>query len=290
MMNRKLLVRWYAVLLLTVVLVSAGCLQREGEGPPLQIDPAGPAPSGADLQAFLSAPDQVSLCDPIPMEFTVTNQGDRVLYLLKWYTPLEGVAGKIFRVTRDGQELDYLGILAMRGDPTPDQYVTLEPGGSASAAFDIAQYYDFSQPGTYQIAYQSPWISYLSEHPDNLGLTVDDLGPVEIPSEPVTIEVLPSEERDGCDPGSEEGALPPESAPPLVVTGLVRDVSPSLQVIWLVENGGFSSIALTENTALVGDGGEPLELVDVQPGWEVQATGRPGSEGVVIADEVIVHN
>ena len=48
--------------------------------------------------------------------------------MLTWYTPLEGMAGEILQVTRDGAKLPYQGILAKRGDPTREEYVTIEPG------------------------------------------------------------------------------------------------------------------------------------------------------------------
>lgn len=294
-MTRKILSKNWApaMMLVTMVLLSSGCLQLEGKAFLTQEEPAGSDPfvsSGADLQAFLSAPDQVSLCDPIPMEFTVTNQSDRTLYLLKWYTPLEGIAGKIFRATRDGQELDYLGIMAMRGDPTQDQYVTLEPSESASAEFDISDYFDFSQPGTYRVDYQSPWISYVSGDPANLALSVDDLGPVNIPSEPATISVLPSGSGSGdCGQGNnEETALGAEELV-LELSGIVSDASPSARIITLAEAvEGIKAIALQNDTILVDQDGQPISLNEVQHGMALEAVGWPGEGDALIADQVVI--
>jgi hypothetical protein len=281
-----------AMMLVTLMLLSSGCLQGGGKASVAQEEPVGSDPigsQGADLQAILSAPDQVSLCDPIPIVFTVTNQSDRTLYLLKWYTPLEGIAGKIIQVARDGQELDYLGILAMRGDPTRDQYVTLEPGASASAEFDISEYFDFGQPGEYQVTFQSPWISYLSANPEDLVLSVDDLGPVEIPSAPVTVTVLPGNGSEDCAQRPGEGSLPGDSLPVMTLSGTVQDASPSAGIIQLAEAvSGVSTIALTADTALVDQNGVSLALNEVFQGMELEAAGLAGEVGTLIADRVVI--
>jgi hypothetical protein len=287
MMERKENVRYAAVWLLAVGLISAGCLNREGEALPALVEPADPAPAGTDLQAFLSAPDQVTACEPISIVFSVTNQGESPLYLLTWYTPLEGIAGNIFRVTREGQELDYLGILAMRGDPIPEQYITLEAGESASAQFDISEYYDFSQPGQYQAAYRSPWISFVSGDPEALAFSVDDLGPIKIPSEPVVISVLPG--GGNCGQGMNEGDLTEGAAPAFNLSGLVLDASPSAGIILLQEEvGGFSAIALRQDTELVDQDGAPLALTEVQQGMGVEAVGQPGQGGALLAARVVI--
>jgi hypothetical protein len=176
----------------------------------------------------------------------------------------------------------------MRGDPIPDQYIFLEVGESASAEVDLSQAFDFSRPGEYVIAFLSPWISYAGENPGQLPESVDDLGPVKIPSEPITLKVVSSGDGENCGPSQGEQVVPSPSEPDLVVTGLVREVSPSLGVIWLDEAGDFDSIALTEQTVLEGADGQPLDLVDLQPGTEIIASGRPGAEGAVIADEVVI--
>ncbi len=286
-MERKWSVHFIAILLLAVELILAGCLNREGEAPPALVEPAGHESNGADLQAFLSAPDEVTACEPIPMEFTVTNQGDHPLYLLKWYTPLEGIAGNIFRVSREGQELEYLGILAMRGDPAQEDYLTLEVGESASAQFDISEYYDFSQPGEYQVAYKSPWISFVTPDPEGLALSVDDLGPVKIPSTPVVLNITPG--TGNCAREVSADNHPDENQPMVTLSGRVLDASPSARIILLEEEvNGFSTIAVTDETLLVDQNGEALQLNEVLQGWELEAAGKPGAGGALLADRVVI--
>ena len=139
------------------------------------------------------------------------------MYVLKWYTPLEGVGGEIFRVERDGQPIPYEGPLAMRGDPTPDGYVFVDAGASVSATVDLAAFhaYDFSEPGAYTITFISPRISHLAGTEAEMAKTVDDLGPVQITSNRVTVKIAPAPGTSSADaprsaltpPGDSEVAL-----------------------------------------------------------------------------------
>jgi peptidyl-Lys metalloendopeptidase len=143
----------------------------------------------ADLSATLEAPSSLPNGDTVRLKFILTNDSPEALYVLTWYTPLEGILGEIFRVKRDGQALPYEGPLVMRGNPLPEQYVFLEPGAAASAEVDLATVYDFSQAGEYTIQFLSPRISHVARTKADLAQTVDDLGPVEIPSNRVTITI-----------------------------------------------------------------------------------------------------
>jgi peptidyl-Lys metalloendopeptidase len=126
------------------------------------------------------------------------------LNVLKWYTPLEGIAGQIFRVERDGEVIPYEGILATRVTAPPEAYVLLEPGESVSAEVDLATAYDFSKAGEYTIEFLSPTISHIAKTEAEMAKTVDDLGPVEIPSNRVTIEIGGSSDEDEA--GTSQGS------------------------------------------------------------------------------------
>lgn len=291
-LNKKLTVFYGMILVGFLAAVAVGVLRGElgEEGSLVPEQGSAVEESRVGLSASLSVPPEVELCDPIPLVFTVTNQGDDGVYLLTWYTPLEGVAGNIFRISSGGEELAYQGPLAMRGDPVQDQYIFLEPGGSTSAEVDLSPYFDFSRPGEYLIAYRSPWISYAGPENAPLPERVDQLGPVKILSKPISLKVLPYGGGASCGerPAGEEepGSSATPDAPERVVTGLVQKVSPSLKLIWLENSEGVGAIALTEETILLGEEGEPLELIELLPGMEIQASGRPGGEGVLVADQV----
>lgn len=145
------------------------------------------------LKAALDVPATLPGGEAVPLRFTLTNLTDTSLYVLKWYTPLEGIAGEIFRVERDGEVIPYAGILATRAAPTRDNYVSLAPGESASAEVDLATAYDFSRAGRYTIKFVAPRISDVARTEAELARTLDDLHPVQIVSNPVIVEITGSD-------------------------------------------------------------------------------------------------
>ena len=78
---------------------------------------------------------------PVMVGFSVENLSSVDVWILKWYTPLEGIKGKIFEVTCDGVDIPYEGRLMKRGNPEKDEYARLYPGESASAKVDLASVY-----------------------------------------------------------------------------------------------------------------------------------------------------
>jgi hypothetical protein len=77
----------------------------------------------------------------------------------------------------------------MRGGPTPDAYVFVDAGASVSATVDLAAAYDFSEPGEYTIAFISPRMSHVARTEDHMVSSVDDLGPVQMPSNSVVVKI-----------------------------------------------------------------------------------------------------
>ena len=144
--------------------------------------------SETDLSAAIEAPTELPSGETLPVRFTLTNNADTGLYVLKWYTPLEGIAGEIFRVERNGEAVPYEGILATRAAPSPDDYVLLEPGASAYVEVDLATAYDFSQPGTYTIEFLSPRISHVAGTQGEMAASLDELGPVDMPANTIRVE------------------------------------------------------------------------------------------------------
>ena len=78
---------------------------------------------------------------PVPVGFSIENLSSADVWILKWYTPLEGIKGKIFEVTCDGVDIQYEGRLMKRGNPESDDYVRLHAGESAHADFDLTNVY-----------------------------------------------------------------------------------------------------------------------------------------------------
>jgi peptidyl-Lys metalloendopeptidase len=158
--------RWVALCCLTL---SAGaCAPRketvEPKPAPAPQQPA-PAPQAAPepqkenpamvatLDCVVSVPASVRAGEPVQLRFQLTNRTAQPLSVLKWRTPLEGLMGKDFQVTRDGTEVAYQGRMVKRGNPSADAYVTLAPGASVDAQVELSQAYEMKQPGRYRIAF-----------------------------------------------------------------------------------------------------------------------------------------
>ncbi len=138
------------------------------------------------FRASLEVPPQMSSGESTQLRFTLINESDTPLHLLRWYTPLEGIAGEIFTVKRDGNLLPYQGIIASRMPPTPDDYIALDAGASVSVVVDLSEGYDLSEPGEYTVKFLSPRISHVATSASEMATTMEDLGPVQIPCHEIT--------------------------------------------------------------------------------------------------------
>jgi hypothetical protein len=148
-----------------------------------------PVPGESGLIASIEASASLTSGEAVPVKFTLTNTLSEGLYVLKWFTPLEGLAGDIFRVQRDGLHLPYHGILVKRAPPTAEDYVWLDAGGSISAEVDLAEGYDFSQPGQYTVQFRSPRLSYTAKTLGEQAHSFEELAAIEISSNPITVTI-----------------------------------------------------------------------------------------------------
>jgi hypothetical protein len=152
--------------------------------------------------------------------------------VLTWFTPLEGIAGEILQVTRDGEKLPYQGMLAKRGDPSREAYVTIEPGAAASAQVDLTMGYDLSTPGSYQVQFTAG----LQDVTDDASLVPqerNDHRPQSLYCNTVVFRIVPAPEPPTSTPVA--AATPtPTSEPP---AGFRRYVNgPSGVSLWVPEN------------------------------------------------------
>jgi peptidyl-Lys metalloendopeptidase len=107
------------------------------------------------FDCVLETRDKYVVGEPVELRFSLHNRTDRTLYVLTWYTPLEGIAGEILRLTRDGNPVPYQGMLAKRGDPTAEEYVAIQAGTMADAVVDLGESYDLAPVGRYEVEFTS---------------------------------------------------------------------------------------------------------------------------------------
>ncbi len=93
------------------------------------------------LRYHLSAQNSYILGKQVVIKFTLENLSGREIWVLKWYTPLEGLKGRILKVFCESKEILYEGRIVKRADPATEDYVRLSPGGSVSAEVDLSSAY-----------------------------------------------------------------------------------------------------------------------------------------------------
>ena len=135
------------IVLLAVSLIGCTTLQAASGTAPQAV----PSPTTQDtlseieIEAILEIPATLPSGEEVNLRFTLINSTNTKLYVLKWYTPIEGVMGEIFAVERDGEVVPYEGILAYRIAPPQEAYILLDARESISAEVDLAAAYDFTE-------------------------------------------------------------------------------------------------------------------------------------------------
>jgi hypothetical protein len=99
--------------------------------------------TSSNMKYQLSARDTYIKGNPIMIKFSLQNLSNENLWVLKWYTPFEGLRGKIFLVTCDGKEIPYEGPMSTRSQPKKADYIHIDPGRSVSAEVDMSNAYKF---------------------------------------------------------------------------------------------------------------------------------------------------
>lgn len=107
------------------------------------------------LACRMEAAPASSVGQPHLLRFSLRNDSKRPVWVLRWYTPLEGLRGRVLRVTRDGAEVPYRGLMMKRLNPVREDYVRIAPRDSATAEVDLAKSYDLTVPGAYEVAFES---------------------------------------------------------------------------------------------------------------------------------------
>jgi hypothetical protein len=111
----------------------------------------------AVLKGKLVASKVYDSAEPVRLRFELKNDGDEDLYVLKWYTPLEGLNSDCLTVLRNGKTpVPYDGPMIKRGNPGPDDYVLIPAGEIVAADVDVSESYAVSKPAAYQVELNIP--------------------------------------------------------------------------------------------------------------------------------------
>lgn len=95
----------------------------------------------------------ISAKDDLTVTLTLTNDEQRNIKLLKWYTPEEGITDALFSVVQNGEKIHYLGAHIKRPAPAEQDYIKLAPGESVKYEVELSGLYELTQTGSYEIQY-----------------------------------------------------------------------------------------------------------------------------------------
>jgi peptidyl-Lys metalloendopeptidase len=89
----------------------------------------------------------------VTVSVTISNTSKGAIRLLRWYMPFEDVEESLFEITRDGVPVEYIGAHYKRPQPEERDFIILKSGESFTRTINLADYYDLSVSGSYQISY-----------------------------------------------------------------------------------------------------------------------------------------
>jgi peptidyl-Lys metalloendopeptidase len=121
-----------------------------------------------DIAVSLSVASQsLSAREDVAVTVTFTNVSSQPVRLLRWFVPgTEGVKAGLFEVSRDGEEVEYIGPHVKRRAPQAEDFITLAAGQSLSGTAPLSGLYDLSESGNYSVRFAAQ-----STNQHNVGLT-----------------------------------------------------------------------------------------------------------------------
>lgn len=183
--------------LLTVIVLISGCAEPKLTGtqtPDMIKNPENVTPTVTQTHSLkyqLNTNNTYVVGKPITINFTLENLQDENLWVLKWYTPLEGLRGDIFQVKCDGKEIPYEGMMVKRGNPDRDSYIHIVPGGSVSEEVDLSGGYNLPISEDCQVDFKGRIYDILSDE-GKLPRRSDEHQGMDITGNDVTFRVVGS--------------------------------------------------------------------------------------------------
>ncbi len=86
------------------------------------------------------------------VDYSMTNRGSKMVYVLDWATPFDTTRKGILRnncfdVALDGEPVNYRGIMASRGNPSESSYLKLAAGETVSCSLPLKLSYNLEGGG-----------------------------------------------------------------------------------------------------------------------------------------------
>ena len=125
---------------------------------------------------------------PIKLGFSIENLSANELWILKWYTPLEGIKSNIFEVVCDGVEIPYEGRMIKRGAPERDDYLRLRAHSTERVEVDLSSAYHFPAAKQCRVKFKGRIHDVVSDA-RQIPRSPDDHSPADIDGDAVIFEI-----------------------------------------------------------------------------------------------------
>ncbi|MCP3886359.1 MAG: hypothetical protein GY700_12970, partial [Propionibacteriaceae bacterium] len=76
--------------------------------------------------------------------------------VLSWLTPMEGLYSECLEVSKDGNQIEFDGLMVKRGDPPPAAYKIVPAGQAVTNQFKLNEAYSINAIGNYAVKLKSP--------------------------------------------------------------------------------------------------------------------------------------
>ena len=113
----------------------------------------GAAPKDGPVVALSVTQGKFASAEDVLVTVTIYNPTKNPVKVLRWFTPEDQTAERLFAVARDGEPVAYTGPVYKRVPATENDYISLQPGASIVHTVNLGASYDLSKDGQYEVAF-----------------------------------------------------------------------------------------------------------------------------------------
>ena len=113
----------------------------------------GAAPKDGPVVALSVTQGKFASSEDVLVTVTIYNPTKNPVKVLRWFTPEDQTAERLFAVTRNGEPVAYTGPVYKRVPATENDYISLQAGASIVRTVNLGASYDLSQDGQYEVAF-----------------------------------------------------------------------------------------------------------------------------------------
>ena len=111
------------------------------------------APKDGPVVALSVTQGKFASSEDVLVTVTIFNPTKNTVKVVRWFTPEDQTAERLFVVTRNGEPVAYTGPVYKRVPATGNDYISLKAGASLVWTVNLGNSYDLSQDGQYEVAF-----------------------------------------------------------------------------------------------------------------------------------------